>query len=61
MLARCLPGYQPATTYRGLNQPGLNRFAHTDLVCNEETRSVRMNKLEHWSKLVGYKADTGRI
>jgi lauroyl/myristoyl acyltransferase len=26
MLARCLPGYQPATTYRGLNQPGLNRL-----------------------------------
>jgi Kdo2-lipid IVA lauroyltransferase/acyltransferase len=26
ILARCLPGYQPATTYRGLNQPGLNRL-----------------------------------
>jgi KDO2-lipid IV(A) lauroyltransferase len=26
LLARCLPGYQPATTYRGLNQPGLNRL-----------------------------------
>lgn len=25
-LARCLPGYRPATTYRGLNQPGLNRL-----------------------------------
>jgi Kdo2-lipid IVA lauroyltransferase/acyltransferase len=26
LLARCLPGYRPATTYRGLNQPGLNRL-----------------------------------
>src|SRR4051812_38341563 len=26
VLARCLPGYQPATTYRGLNQPALNRL-----------------------------------
>ncbi|HUS35498.1 MAG TPA: hypothetical protein VM680_09130 [Verrucomicrobiae bacterium] len=26
LLARCLPGYHPATTYRGLNQPGLNRL-----------------------------------
>jgi lauroyl/myristoyl acyltransferase len=26
VLVRCLPGYCPATTYRGLNQPGLNRL-----------------------------------
>jgi KDO2-lipid IV(A) lauroyltransferase len=26
LLARCLPGYRGATTYRGLNQPGLNRL-----------------------------------
>ena len=26
MLARCLPGYKHATTFRGLNQPGLNRL-----------------------------------
>lgn len=26
LLARCLPGYTPATTYRGLNQPALNRL-----------------------------------
>ncbi|HEY6225482.1 MAG TPA: hypothetical protein VI282_00010 [Verrucomicrobiae bacterium] len=26
LLARCLPGYQPATTYRGLKQPALNRL-----------------------------------
>ncbi len=26
VLARCLPGYQPATTFRALPQPGLNRL-----------------------------------
>jgi Kdo2-lipid IVA lauroyltransferase/acyltransferase len=26
ILARCLPGYKHATTFRGLNQPGLNRL-----------------------------------
>jgi KDO2-lipid IV(A) lauroyltransferase len=26
LLARCLPGYHPASTYRGLNQPALNRL-----------------------------------
>lgn len=26
LLARCLPGYKHATTYRGLNQPALNRL-----------------------------------
>src|ERR1043165_2800010 len=64
LLARCLPGYQPATTYRGLKQPALNRLMEelrnrSGCLFFERRAAVRelLRALQHKGLLLGLLSD----
>lgn len=64
VLVRCLPGYVPATTYRALKQPGLNRLMQelrerTGCLCFERRTGMRdlMKALSRKGMILGLLSD----